>query len=619
MIPFHRVSAAMRQITEALLAESGSGPWVGELSSSALSTATALIALSRLSPGERAASDQNLVASGVSWLVAHQNPDGGWGDTVRSRSNISTTALVWAALGATGTAAKFPEATAGGERWLQRECGATGPGWEDQLAEAIRRRYGKDRTFSVPILMACTLAGRLGPEGWSQVPPLPFELAALPHRLFGLLRLPVVSYALPALIAIGQVIHHFAPTRNFLWRLLRDSLRRKTLRVLESLQPCNGGFLEATPLTSFVLMSLAAMGADTLLVSKRAASFLRCSVRADGSWPIDTNLSTWVSTLSVQALSYQPQALAYEQRSELRQWLLGQQYRVEHPYTHAAPGGWAWTNLPGGVPDADDTASALLALLSLGPVDAAVRDAGLLGVRWLLGLQNADGGIPTFCRGWGALPFDRSSPDITAHTIRAWSAWLPQWPVELRRKVEAAIQKALRFLEKTQTPEGCWVPLWFGNEAAHQEENRTYGTARVLLALRELRARGLGVSEPMIRRAERALLELQLACGGWGGAHTPEMKPSLEETALAVEALAGSAHVSAFDRGVAWLVERVEGGGWSDPAPIGFYFAKLWYFELLYPLIHGVAALGCAVRALSLENAGAENESVSPADPPRKS
>ena len=36
--------------------------------------------------------------------------------------------------------------------------------------------------------------------------PLPFELAAFPRPWFGALGLPVVSYALPALIAIGQVI-----------------------------------------------------------------------------------------------------------------------------------------------------------------------------------------------------------------------------------------------------------------------------------------------------------------------------------------------------------------------------------------------------------------------------
>ncbi|MEZ6048428.1 MAG: hypothetical protein R3C11_23220 [Planctomycetaceae bacterium] len=40
-------------------------------------------------------------------------------------------------------------------------------------------------------------------------------------------------------------------------------------------------------------------------------------------------------------------------------------------------------------------------------------------MNWLLDLQNRDGGWPTFCRGWGALPFDRSAPDLTAHALRA--------------------------------------------------------------------------------------------------------------------------------------------------------------------------------------------------------
>jgi squalene-hopene/tetraprenyl-beta-curcumene cyclase len=43
-------------------------------------------------------------------------------------------------------------------------------------------------------------------------------------------------------------------------------------------------------------------------------------------------------------------------------------------------------------------------------------------------------------------------------------------------------------------------------------------------------------------------------------------------------------------------VEAVESGRFREPSPIGFYFAKLWYFEKLYPLIFTVAALGRAVR-----------------------
>ena len=594
-----RAERALRVATAALLGEIGpDGHWTGELSSSALSTATALVALSHLAQPQRLPGDAELVCRGLRWLSATQNSDGGWGDTTLSRSNISTTALVWAAFGATESDHSYAPTLERCRLWLQSACGASDTGWERHLARAIRKRYGKDHTFSVPILMACTLAGRMGPDAWREIPALPFELAAVPHQFYGAIRLPVVSYALPALIAIGRVLHHKAPSGNPLLRLLRDALKDKTARILESVQPINGGFLEATPLTSFVLMSLAATGESACTVALRAAGFLRASARLDGSWPIDTNLSTWVTTLGVNALSRQPGVFPYEQSSALKQWLLGQQYQKIHPYTQAAPGGWAWTDLPGGVPDADDTPGALLALLALGPVDAQVRHAGELGTRWLLGLQNSDGGIPTFCRGWGTLPFDRSGEDLTAHALRAWSAWLPQWKGTLRTKVTRAIARGITFLEGRQRPDGTWVPLWFGNEHSPSEENPTWGTSRVLLALREMQHCGFAVSADAIARGCEALAAMQQPDGGWSGSGAKGLPCSVEETGMALEALAGTARTSAADRGTRWLVERVERGEWKLAAPVGFYFAKLWYYERLYPQLATVAGLGAAVKYL---------------------
>ena len=112
------------------------------------------------------------------------------------------------------------------------------------MARAISARYGKDRTFSVPILTMCALAGRFGADrdAWRVVKPLPFELAACPRGWFKRLRLPVVSYALPALIAIGQVRYRQRPPRNPLVRALRALASARTLRVLEEIQPGSGGF-----------------------------------------------------------------------------------------------------------------------------------------------------------------------------------------------------------------------------------------------------------------------------------------------------------------------------------------------------------------------------------------
>src|SRR5207244_1087363 len=286
------------------------------------------------------------------------------------------------------------------------------------------------------------------------------------------LSLKVVSYAPPALIAIGQALHRHRPTRNPFTLLLRTLTRKKTLRLLEAIQPSSGGFLEATPLTSFVTMSLAGSGQADAPVTHKGVEFLVRSAREDGSWAIDTNLATWVTTLSVQALG---DALPAADRRAVRGWLLGQQYRKVHPYTGAAPGGWAWTDLPGGVPDADDTPGAILALAAL-PEHPATGRALEQARRWLYYLQNNDGGTPTFCRGWGHLPFDRSGCALTAHAARAIKGWAPVLPRMLdevgigfddataEEAVQHNINNGLTYLKDSQRPDGSWLPLWFGNQ-----------------------------------------------------------------------------------------------------------------------------------------------------------
>jgi squalene-hopene/tetraprenyl-beta-curcumene cyclase len=51
--------------------------------------------------------------------------------------------------------------------------------------------------------------------------------------------------------------------------------------------------------------------------------------------------------------------------------------------------------------------------------------------------------------------------------------------------------------------------------------------------------------------------------------------------------------------GLLWLLDHTNNGKLMEPSPIGFYFAKLWYFEKLYPLIFTVAAFRRAVEASS--------------------
>jgi squalene-hopene/tetraprenyl-beta-curcumene cyclase len=571
------------------------GHWEGHLSSSALSTATAIVALSLVDREKHAV----LIQKGTQWLRDHQNTDGGWGDTTLSKSNLSTTLLCWSALHLWSADYSSAEKPSEGRRfvatpniqradtWITAHVGSLEP---KAIANAVIARYGKDKTFSVPILMLCTLCGTLGKDGWLHVIALPFELAALPRTWFGAIGLPVVSYALPALIAIGHARFHHAPPA---WwnplRWLRMLAWPRIRPMLQTLQPSSGGYLEAAPLTSFVTMALAGAGQLDHPCLPLAVDFLIKSMREDGSWPIDTNLATWGTTLSIRVSQG-----SVSSPSALRSWLLSQQYRETHPFTNAPPGGWAWTDLPGGVPDADDTSSALIALKQLSSADPDLRHSAENGITWLLDLQNRDGGIPTFCRGWGALPFDRSTPEITAHALLAWWTWQDELSPTLQARVVKATRHALRYLQSVQTAEKAWIPLWFGNEHTPDESNPVYGTAQVINHLSgnehlAIQARHL------IETGLDYLRSVQKADGSFGG--DAQAPASVEETAVVLQALCASgSSPSALRSTLQWLLNTTQNGTCFFSSPIGLYFARLWYYEQLYPVIWTLGALRMAQK-----------------------
>ncbi|HEG42458.1 MAG TPA: squalene--hopene cyclase [Phycisphaerales bacterium] len=590
------IDNSLELLRRTLLAErGGESYWRGELSSSALATATAVCALSLVDANEY----ESQIEKGLGWLCENRNADGGFGDSILSESNLTTTVLVRAVFEFAEDSDINCRTKKDAEKWISERAGGVS---YEHIANAIDSHYGKDKTFSVPILTMCALSGWFGTDEkiWRRIKALPFELAVFPHEFFRWLRLHVVSYALPALIAMGQVRFYKLRPRNPITRFIRGMARRKTFAVLGTTQPGNGGFLEATPLTSFVVMAIAACGYEKSDVVERSVKFILGSARDDGSWAIDTDLATWVTTLSVNALaagSESPSAISMDDRRDIQEWLLGQQFRKVHPFTNSPAGGWGWTDLPGAVPDADDTAGALVALANLQLVDEPIKKAAAAGAQWLIGVQNTDGGIATFCPGWSKLPFDRSATDLTGHTIKAFACWLETFDGPLRKRVEAAIAKALGFLKRNQHLDGSWVPLWFGNENTPEQQNPVYGTARVLSHLSDVSID----SASMLERAAGWLMGVQNDDGGFGGG--AGVSSSIEETALALDGLA--AYTSGLPEsdgqrqkleqtigGAAkWLIEHTAGLNNLTPNPIGLYFASLWYYEKLYPVIFSISAL----------------------------
>ena len=548
------------------------GMWEGHLSSSAISTSVSIFALSVIDHEEY----QKEIERGMQWLKQTMKPEGAWGDSIESPVNMTATLLSYTAL---SHLHQVPDAT---KRYIRETLG-----WKDeaQLIDGVLAYYGKDLTFSVPILMMCALAGVI--SNWKRIPPFPFELAVLPQSTFRFLNLPVVSYAIPALIAVGILQNR---RRKTLFSPVRELFVPKALRVLTTLQPEDGGFLEAAPLTAFVSMCMAEAGLKEHPVTHRCAQFLHQTQREDGAWPIDTNLAGWVTSLSCRALR---DMLSKADCKALSDTIRQNATKQRHPFTGAPAGGWGWTNLSGSVPDGDDTSGALVALHSL-LKGQYVPEVGA-GIDWLIKLQNRDGGMPTFCRGWGKLPFDRSTPDITAHAILAMSLWCDVLPDSQQSRCRKSIARMKSWLTKTMMDEGSWNPLWFGDQEATSkfrveglefkvEANPVYGAATIIDYMKTA-----GIT--LTLAPKDFLLKCQNPDGGWGGNRGVPSKVTL--TAKAIGALRHFRPETdeAIRRAVDYLYARYETGTLYSREPIGLYFSRLWYSEDLYNPIYLLTAL----------------------------
>jgi squalene-hopene/tetraprenyl-beta-curcumene cyclase len=623
-----------------------------------------------------------LLLESVNWLARHQNPDGGWGDCEGGRSNIAATVLVQAAVRMTGVPAKFADLMVRGDEYAAAQGGVSG----------LRRYFARDKTMVAPILANCALAGTIP---WRQVPTLPYELACLPQRFGTYFPPPVVRQALPVFVAVGRAKFHHDPPHNPITRLLRRSVQAKSLALLELWQAADDSFAASTPFTAFVVMCLAASGCQEHSVVQRGIEFLLSSVRADASWSITNNLAIsnttmvlnslidgsikesaigspgrdqrvarsashvesrlpqnhWVDTAvagdtvsenlaqeaeseaSTRAASDQFSGADYMVSEPMLDWLLNCQSTTNNQLTDVPPGGWGYSDLPGALPNTNDTAAALRALAScnyrVGELrQTRVERASRLAVKWLLEMQNDDGGWPTFYRDKRPLRFDESGIDATANALRSLvtcgrqsgnSIFSPSGSFNWDASVQPAIENGLKFLEFAQRDDGCFVPQWFGNEFQPDDENPVIGTSLVLTTCAESGR----LDSAMARRAAAWLIGAQHASGGWGPPRTPvdageynerfrarrandALAPfcSVVETAMAIAALwpmtEASLEVSqAVSSGLKWLINALEQDVVRRPAVLGFSLSKIWYHERLLPLALAAGVLSRAVSQLA--------------------
>ncbi|MFD1673959.1 prenyltransferase/squalene oxidase repeat-containing protein [Alicyclobacillus fodiniaquatilis] len=531
--------------------------------------------------------------------MAHrQRADGGWTLRPGEASDLSVTTLVYFALLLAG----FPKTSP--QMLKARMC--------------IQKHGGITRasSFAKGFL---AVAGQLP---WSALPNPHIEMIlwkeAAPINLFEIssparIHLPSLmllshlnfSYHLPVDLTLMDLID---PDVEIPQRAipLRDERAVEKCRafLLERVEP-NGtlaSYLSATVMMVFALQAFgysrnhpliarAVMGLKDM--AYRRKSFVHQQFFTSTVW--DTSLAMRALTAAgvppnSDALTRGAAYLLARQQHLLSDW--------HHHTANAEPGGWGFSNINTMYPDVDDTIAALMALY---PFRRMVRSQWKNGAKWMLTMQNDDGGWAAFDRNCDnvflkLLPTgdlkqvlsDPSTPDLTGrvlHTIGYTGI-----------RATAAVSHGVNWLLGQQRNDGTWFGRW--------GIAFIYGTC---MAVQGLHASGIRRDHSAMKKALSWFKNIQNADGGFGEScrsdeqdvYVPLKQSTASQTAWALMGMisASARCTPEMARAAQYLVATAHSnGGWREKYPTGAGIAGQAYIRYhSYPDIWPLMAL-CAFR-----------------------
>ncbi len=270
------------------------------------------------------------------------------------------------------------------------------------------------------------------------------------------------------------------------------------------------------------------------------------------------------------------------------------------------PGGWYFEFNNEFYPDVDDSAQVMLSLNHVRTSNERYQDeTEKRALNWVLAMQCKNGGWASFDKDnnkmvFQHIPFadhnamlDPATVDITGRVLEC----LSHYGYSLKDK---CVQKAVKFIQSEQEPDGSWFGRW--------GVNYVYGT---MLCLRGLAAVGVDHHEPMVQQAAEWLRMMQNPDGGWGETVGSYDDPALRgqgpstasQTAWAVMGLlaANDLRSDSVTRGIAYLLEtQLPDGSWKDGWYTGTGFPRVFYLKYhMYAEYFPLIALATYERRLN--------------------
>jgi squalene-hopene/tetraprenyl-beta-curcumene cyclase len=213
------------------------------------------------------------------------------------------------------------------------------------------------------------------------------------------------------------------------------------------------------------------------------------------------------------------------------------------------------------------------------------------GMRWMVAMQNRDGGWGAFDRNNDReflchVPFadhnamiDPSTPDLTGRVLESLG--------RLGERVgKPEVDRAVAYLRREQMPDGSWFGRW--------GVNYVYGTWQTVVGLTAV---GVPADDPAVAAGVQWLLDHQQACGAWGESpdtyEFPHLcgrgTPTASQTAWGMMGLmaAGLHHHPAVLRAVRYLLlTQKEDGAWDEKEFTGTGFPRVFYLRYHYYRIY---------------------------------